>query len=252
MNLASHKLATHVPVMQLSLGTDTRTDTLRCVQRRLIAQFGRIVRPADKRRDPVWTLVQGVIGARSKTAISNASTDRLLADFGSWEAVAGLPLETLTDYLANQTFPDLSASRLKDCLWEIINRCGAANLSHLTDMTTAEAMIWLESLPGVARKISAGVMSNSTLKRKALVIDTHHRRVVQRIGLVPPKADTTRSYDILMPVLPPDWSAADIDEHHLLVKKLGQTYCRPSSPDCASCPARGDCQTGQASGKQAS
>lgn len=252
MSLASHKLATHVPVMQLSLGNDPRTDKLRCVQRQLIAHFGRIVRPADKRRDPVWTLVQGVIGARSKTAVSNASTDRLLTDFGSWEAVAGLSLETLTDYLANQTFPDLSASRLKDCLSEIINRCGAANLSHLADMTTAEAMIWLESLPGVARKISAGVMSNSTLKRKALVIDTHHRRVIQRMGLVPPKADTTRAYDTLMPVLPNDWSAADIDEHHLLVKKLGQTHCRPSRPDCANCPVRGDCQTGQASGKQAS
>ncbi len=252
MSLASHKLATHVPVMQLSLGTDPRTYKLRGVQGQLIVRFGRIVRPADKRRDPVWTLVQGVIGARSKTAISNASTDHLLADFGSWEAVAGLPLEALTDYLANQTFPDLSASRLKDCLSEIINRCGAVDLSQLTDMTTAEAMIWLESLPGVARKISAGVMSNSTLKRKALVIDTHHRRVVQRIGLVPPKADTTRAYDILMPVLPPDWSAADIDEHHLLVKKLGQTHCRPSRPDCASCPVRGECETGQASGKQVS
>lgn len=238
--------------MQVTFDFDSRSALLDRVQQQLIVRFGRIIRPADNRRDPVWTLVQGVIGARSKTAISNASTDRILADFGSWEAVAGLPLETLTDYLANQTFPDLSASRLKDCLSEIINRCGAANLSHLTDMTTAEAMIWLESLPGVARKISAGVMSNSTLKRKALVIDTHHRRVVQRIGLVPPKADTTRSYDIMMPVLPPDWSAADIDEHHLLVKKLGQTHCRPSSPDCANCPVRGDCETGQASGKQTS
>lgn len=252
MSLASRKLATHVPMMQLSLGTDPRTEILRSAQRQLIAQFGRIVRPADKRRDPVWTLVQGVIGARTKTAISNASTDRLLADHGRWEAVAGVSLELLTYHLANQTFPDLSASRLKDCLSEIINRCGTVTLSHLTDMKTAEAMAWLESLPGVARKISAGVMSNSTLARKALVIDTHHRRVVQRIGLVPGKADTTRAYDILMPLLPPDWLAADIDEHHLLVKRLGQVFCRPSRPQCTACPVRGDCKTGQAAGKQTS
>ncbi|QTD55685.1 endonuclease III domain-containing protein [Parasphingorhabdus cellanae] len=238
--------------MQVTFDFDSRPALLDRIQQQLIARFGRIVRPAEKRRDPVWTVVQGVIGARSKTAVSNASTDQLLADFGTWEAVAGLPLEILTDYLAHQTFPDLSASRLKDCLSEIINRCGAVDLSLLAEMKTADAMTWLESLPSVARKISAGVVSNSTLERKALVIDTHHRRVVQRIGLVPPKADTTRAYDILMPVLPPDWSAADIDEHHLLIKRLGQTHCRPSRPNCADCPVRGDCETGQVSGKQAS
>lgn len=194
--------------------------------------------------------MQGVIGARSKTAVSNASTDRLLAKYGRWEAVAEAPFDRLTDYLTNQTFPDLSANRLKDCLSEISRRRGAVDLFHLVDMETVEAMAWLESLPGVARKISAGVVSNSMLKRKALVIDTHHRRVVQRIGLVPSKADTTRAYDMLMPILPSDWSATDIDEHHLLIKRLGQTHCRPSRPDCMSCPVRSDCQTGQKSGKK--
>jgi endonuclease-3 len=238
--------------MQVPFDFDSRPALLERIQQQLIAHFGRIVRPADKRRDPVWTLVQGVIGARSKTAVSNISTDRLLTKYGRWEAAAEAPLDSLTQYLTNQTFPDLSASRLKECLSEIINRRRTVDLSHLVDMDTAEAMAWLETLPGIARKISAGVMRHSTLKRKALVIDTHHRRVVQRIGLVPPKADTTRAYDILMPVLPPDWSAADVNEHHLLIKRLGQRHCRPSRPDCKSCPARGDCQTGQASGRQLS
>lgn len=236
--------------MQVPFDFDSRPALLHRIQQQLIARFGRIVRPTDKRRDPVWTLVQGVIGARSKTAVSNASTDRLLADYGNWEAVTDAPVGALINYLANQTFPDLSASRLKDCLSEIIRRRGTVDLSHLKEVETAEAMTWLESLPGVARKISAGVVSNSTLKRKALVIDTHHRRVVQRIGLVPLKADTTRAFDILMPVLPPDWSAADIDEHHLLIKRLGQTHCRPSRPDCKACPVRGDCETGQPAEEQ--
>ena len=45
--------------MQLALGSDPRTDMLRALQARLIGRFGRIVRPPDKRRDPVWALVQG-------------------------------------------------------------------------------------------------------------------------------------------------------------------------------------------------
>ncbi len=63
-------------------------------------------RPHTKRIDPAWTLVQGVIGARTKTAVSNDVTDALLAEFGSWEGVAAAPLDRLTAILAKQTFPE--------------------------------------------------------------------------------------------------------------------------------------------------
>lgn len=41
--------------------------------------------------------------------------------------------------------------------------------------------------------------------------------------------------------------AADIDERHLLMKRLGQTLCRPFSMACALCPLQPDCVTGQRS-----
>ncbi|MCB2079490.1 MAG: endonuclease III [Novosphingobium sp.] len=222
---------------------------MRRVQAALIERFGRIVRPADKRRSPEWTLVQGVIGARNKTRVSNESADRLLADYGSWEAVANAPLDDLAVALSNQTFPEQSARRLKACLEAIMARRGAVDLRHLSNLSTEDAMTWLETLPGVARKNSAGVMNASTFARRALVIDGHHRRIMQRIGLVPEKADTARTFDALMPIVPEEWSASDIDEHHLLLKKLGQSHCRPSRPDCQGCPVLPDCKTGLAAGK---
>lgn len=233
--------------MQLPLD-DPRTETLRRIQAALIARYGRIVRPPEKRRGPVWTLVQGVIGARTKTAVSNANTDRLLAHYGSWEAVAEAPVEALADMLASATYPNMMAERLKACLQAIVAARGAVDLDHLADLSTEAAMDWLETLPGVARKISAGVMNASTLDRRAMVIDGHHLRTMQRIGLVAPKADTARAYDALMPIVPPEWTGADMDEHHLLLKKLGQTHCRPSRTDCPACPVRPDCRTGQARG----
>lgn len=229
--------------MQLALGPDPRTQVLRDAQERLIARFGRIVRPPDKRRDPVWTLVQGVIGARTKTAASNFATDRLLAEYGSWEKVAEAPLPDLLERLATQTMPDVAAAHLKACLAELVHRQGRADLSHLASMSTDEAMAWLETLPGVARKVAASVTNTSVLNRRTLVIDSHHRRVAQRMGLVPQRADTSRAYDALMPILPEEWAPADLDEHHLLVKRLGQTFCRPSSPDCQACPVSGLCRS---------
>jgi endonuclease-3 len=232
--------------MQLAFGDDPRTQQLRDIHERLIACFGRIVRPPEKRREPVWVLVQGVIGARTKTIRSNTSTDRLLAQHGSWDEVADAPLEALVAELELVTFPELMAERLKACLSAIRQQRGRVDLSQLEAMDTADAMAWLETLPGVARKISAGVVNASTLKRKAMVLDSHHRRVLQRIGLVPARADTTRAYDVLTPVLPPEWQAADYDEHHLLMKQVGQRFCRPSQCHCGPCPLQAVCRTGQA------
>lgn len=231
--------------MQLDLGSDPRTQILRRLHAGLIERFGRIIRPPEKRRDPVWVLVHGVIGAQTKTAASNASTDALLAEYGSWEAVAGANETDLEARLRRQSFPNVAAQRLKACLNAILAERGSADLRHLSNLPTDEAMAWLEKLPGVARKNSAGVMNASTLGRKAMVIDGHHRRIMQRMGIVPAKADTAKTYDALMPIVPQDWDAADLDEHHLLLKKLGQTHCRPRGGICADCPARQDCETGR-------
>ncbi len=226
------------------MGDDPRTGILRRSQEALIERFGRIVRPRDKRRAPEWVLVHGVIGAQTKTAASNASTEALLAEYGSWEEVAAAPVADLEARLQRQTFPSVAAKRLKDCLNAIIAQRGSVDLRHLSNLPTDEAMAWLETLPGVARKNSAGVMNASTFERRAMVIDGHHRRIMQRMGIVPPRADTAKTYDALMPVVPEDWSAADMDEHHLLLKKLGQTFCRPRKAECAQCPLREDCATG--------
>ncbi|WP_340588481.1 endonuclease III [Erythrobacter alti] len=230
--------------MQLPLGPDPRTEILRRLQPLLIQRFGRIERAAEARRRPEWVLVQGVIGARTKSEISNATTDQLLQSYGSWEKVAEAPLDKLQAALVTQTYPNMAAKRLKSCLQDLAGRRGQVDLSHLEPMATGDAIDWLEQLPGVGRKIAAGVMNASTLDRRAIVLDGHHTRILQRMGLVPPKADTSRAFTAIMPAMPPEWNGADFDEHHLLMKKVGQEYCRPSTLLCEECPAQALCKTG--------
>ena len=232
--------------MELDFGPDPRTETIRRLQALLVQRFGRIERAAAEWRQPEWVLVQGVIGARTKSEISNEATDRLLKRYGSWEAVAQAPLDGLQGIMATQTYPNVAAERLKRCLLDLIARRGNVDLSHLAGMETLEAMRWLEQLPGVGRKIAAGVMNASTLDRRALVLDGHHRRILQRMGLVPPKADTDRAFEAIMPSMPEEWHGQDFDEHHLLMKKVGQIWCRPAAPACADCVALSLCKTGLA------
>ena len=159
--------------------------------------------------------------------------------------MATAPLADVQAELATQTYPNVAAKRLQASLAALIDLRGAVDLTHLAELDTEAAMDWLEQLPGVGRKIAAGVMNASTLNRRAIVLDGHHTRILQRMGLVPPKAGTARAFAAIMPAMPEDWSGAQFDEHHLLMKKLGQTWCRPSAPDCPNCAAQALCETGR-------
>ena len=50
------------------LGSDPHPEILRCAQSALLRRFGRIEAWPDYQRDPVWVLVQGVIGAQAQGA----------------------------------------------------------------------------------------------------------------------------------------------------------------------------------------
>jgi endonuclease-3 len=88
------------------------------------------------------------------------------------------------------------------------------------------------------------VVNFSTLRRRALCLDSHHLRVVQRLGLTP-RADAHTTEERLMRIVPESWSAEKMDEDHQLVKKLGQTICTFAEPKCGVCPLLKVCKYGQ-------
>lgn len=224
----------------------TVTEFLRRLQGVLVQRFGRMPRAAADRRDPEWSLVQGLIGSRMPSEVSSAVADRVLAEHGSWDAVAMLPPEALAKALKGVRFPNQSAKRVHGVLGAIRERIGRIDLSCLEAMDTRQAIEWLESLPGAGRKIAAQAVNTTTLDRPALVLDTHHLRILARLGLIGANDDTARTYDAIMPALPAEWDSATIDEHHRLMKELGREICTPKNPRCPDCPALSLCPTGQA------
>lgn len=88
---------------------------------------------------------------------------------------------------------------------------------------------FLESLPGVGRKTCNVVLSN-LYNEAAIAVDTHVKRVANRLGL-------TKSDDVLvieqdlMKFFPKDkWSRV----HHQLVL-FGRYICKSAKPECAKC-----------------
>ena len=225
--------------MQLSMAFYNQNESLLRLHRRLIAHFG----PPEPCRplDPVSQLVMGVIGGRTLGSESLRAFRALLSRFDCWEEVCVAEPASLARSIAAVTDAEVKAHRLRAALRLIVARRGRLELDFLADLSVEAALSWLEGLPGVGRKVSAATLNFSTLRKKALVIDRHHLRILRRLGLVRPRANAEEAYRRIMPDLPAAWTAADFDDHHQLMKTLGQSHCRHAFPHCDGCPLRDLC-----------
>lgn len=195
--------------------------------------------------DPVSQLVMGLIGGRTRSGVSLVGFEALRFHLRSWEAVRDAPVRDVWACIAPVTFAEVKAPRLKAALQQVTALRGRLELDFLADWPVEPALAWLECLPGVGRKVSAATLNFSTLRRKALVIDTHHLRVLKRLGLIRPRANIDEAYRRIVPRLPPEWTAEDFDDHHQLFKTLGQRSCHHAAPACTSCPLRACCPIGK-------
>lgn len=89
---------------------------------------------------------------------------------------------------------------------------------------------YLESLPGVGRKVCNVVLSN-LFNVPALAVDTHVKRVATRLGLTT-NEDVLKIEKDLMAFFPEEkWRRV----HHQMVL-FGRYICKSANPDCTNCP----------------
>lgn len=229
--------------MQLLLFNENRTSLLKGIDARLRDYFGQ---PGPWRRlDPVSQLILAMVGCRTRGTVSRTAVEALICRFGRWECVRDASADEICKAIQAVTYAETKARHVAQALRMITSLRGSLTLAFLGDWSAADALIWLERLPGVGRKVAAATLNFSTLQMRALVIDTHHLRVLRRVGLLDQRADYRAAYDRIMPLLPAGWTASDLDDHHQLMKTLGQTVCRHDRPRCDQCPLNDLCRTGR-------
>lgn len=230
--------------MQLELAFDDRTERLAEIHTRLLQHFAS---PGPfLYLDPLSQLVLGLIGGRTHGEVTKAAFVALFDRFGCWKRLRDASIPEIHEMLAGVTFADAKARHLKEMLEAITDERGELALVDLAQLPVSDALAWLERLPGVGRKVAAATLNLSTLRRRVLVIDTHHLRVMQRLGLVAERCSFAKAHDRITPVLPSHWTAADLDDHHHLMKSLGQTICRHDATGCDRCPLQRLCPTASA------
>ena len=208
--------------------------------------------------DPLTQLIYSLCSARTKTPESHATLRALRERYGGWptgpnswdevrwEALRDAPVPEIEETIHLATFADRKAPQLKSTLEQITGRTGALSLGFLASYRTEKVRAWIEQFPGIGSQVSAAVVNFSSLRRPVLSVDGHHQRVSIRMAFAPERSTPRQVEESLMRIVPPDWTAVTMDDHHQLVKSLGQTRCTPANPSCFVCPLVELCPTGRA------
>lgn len=191
-------------------------------------------------RRPVGQLVKSIISGRTQDAVSLAAYDRLVATFGGPGRLAVAEPAAVARVIADVTFADDKAAYVVAALRMLKAGPLGFDLDPLGGWPLDEALAFLETLPGVGRKVAASTLNASTLAMPVMIVDGHVLRVLQRLGAVGPRGDIREASETVTGAMP-DWTGADFLHFHMATKRLGQTICRPEAPLCDACPLAGVC-----------
>lgn len=225
--------------------TAAQKDKLLEVHRRLCAEYGCPVAYFHS-LDPLSELISSLLSHRTKNKDSGAAFKSLRKSFSTWEAVRDAPTAEVQAAISAVTWPEQKAPRIQAVLKKITELKGEPlHLDFLADMPASSARQWLEQLPGVGPKTSAAVLAFSTLRRRALPVDSHHHRVAVRLRILPERMDVGPAHALLESMLPPEWDAQAVYDHHEVLMFHGQRVCFHSRPDCPHCVLLDLCPEGQ-------
>ncbi len=224
--------------------SDNKTEFVLEVHRRLAVVYGNGIKYFHD-LDPLSELVSSLLSHRTKNSNSAEAYRNLIDEFGTWEAVRDAPTDAVQMAIRPCTWPEQKAPRLQEVLRKITDLQGRLSLDFLASIEVAAARQWLEELPGVGPKTSAAVLSFSTMRAKALPVDSHHFRVAVRLGIIDKKIGEGKANRVLENLLPPEFTAQDVYDSHQLMMKHGQQVCFHYHPNCKGCVLNDVCPTGK-------
>jgi endonuclease III len=201
--------------------------------------------PFFSQADPLSQLVSNLLSHRTKNRDSKRAFDTLCERFSTWEAVRDAETNEVEEAISATTWPEQKAPRIQQVLRLITERVGNLSLEHLRSLSVTEARTWLEALPGVGPKTSAATLLFSSLRFPAMPVDSHHHRVAVRLGLVPKKLSLEKAHRFLETLLPHDWNAQQLYDHHEVLMMHGQRCCYDHSPACTRCQVLPLCPYGK-------
>lgn len=187
------------------------------------------VKTALRHRNPLQLLVATILSAQCTDERVNRVTSTLFEKLRTAKDFAEVPLEDLEELVHPTGFYRNKAKSIKACCAALVEKHAGKVPDNMDD---------LAKLPGIGRK-TANVVLGSAFGVPGIVVDTHVKRVSQRIGLTRESDAVKIEFDLMGVVPKKDW----IDFSHQMIWH-GRALCTARKPKCPACPLRQLCDYG--------
>ena len=192
---------------------------LQTIHDRLLAVYGQCTCPL-LHDSPFQLLAAVMLSAQCRDERVNTVTRELFALAPDARTMSELPLETIEKIIHPC---GLSGSKSRNL------QASAAMITEKFQGEVPQNMDDLTALPGIGRK-SANVILGNCFNIPGFPVDTHVKRVLNRIGAV--NSDSPEKIEAVVNthVDPALWT----DFSHLIIQH-GRQVCHAGKPECASC-----------------
>ncbi len=170
---------------------------------------------------PLELLVATILSAQTTDVQVNRVTESLFVKYHTAEDYADSAPEVLEEDIRPTGFYRNKARSLRDMARVLVEEHGGE---------VPRTMPELVDLPGVGRKTANVVLGNAFGTNEGVVVDTHVRRVSNRLGLTE-NQDPVKIEQDLMEVVPEEDRTVF---SHLLIFH-GRRTCKTRKPDCPNC-----------------
>lgn len=172
-------------------------------------------------RNPYELLVATILSAQSTDKRVNLTTPELFRRYPNAAALAEADTATVEALIKSTGFFRAKTRSILGMARAVVADHGGSIPDTMEELT---------ELPGVGRKTANVVLGNAFGKNEGVVVDTHVKRLVVRLGITD-ETDPEKIEEVLMPLVPrEDWTLFS----HLLIFH-GRRVCVARLPRCGEC-----------------
>ena len=176
---------------------------------------------------PFQIVIAVMLSAQCTDERVNKTTPILFKDYGTPEKLSKINLSKLEEIIHPCGFYKNKAKNAIACSKELVEKY---NSEVPNDMEK------LMKLPGIGRKSANVIMLEAFNNAQGIAVDTHCRRISNKIGFSNKKDPEKIEQDLLKLFKKEDW----VDVNHLFVWH-GRYTCTARTPKCDKCPIKNYC-----------
>jgi endonuclease-3 len=196
-------------------------DKITIILKRLKKEYAGAPQTALRHSSPFELLVATILSAQTTDVLVNKVTEGLFKKYRTVRDFADTTPEKLSQDIHSVNFFNNKAKSINKAAKMILEKFGGNMPQTMEELIT---------LPGVARKTANIVLSNAFGINEGIAVDTHVKRLANRLGLTK-NEDPVKIEDDLMSITPKkEWGNLS----HLLIFH-GRKICQARKPNHEAC-----------------